>query len=56
MQVGYFAIGIGIGADPEVVSITAQTAEEGGFHSLWAPEHHSAVQGALRPPDCRGLH
>ena len=39
MQVGYFAIGIGLGADPEVVSLTAQTAEQAGFHSLWAPEH-----------------
>ena len=24
MQVGYFAIGIGLGADPEVVSVTAR--------------------------------
>ena len=39
MQVGYFAIGIGLGADPEVVGVTARTAEQAGFHSLWAPEH-----------------
>ena len=39
MQTGYFAIGIGPAADPEVVSVTAQTAEQVGFHSLWAPEH-----------------
>ena len=39
MQVGYFAVGIGLGADPEVVGLTARTAEQAGFHSLWAPEH-----------------
>ena len=39
MQVGYFAVGIGLGADPEVVGLTARTAEQAGFHSIWAPEH-----------------
>lgn len=39
MKIGYFAVGIGIGADPEVVSVTAQTADQAGFYSLWAPEH-----------------
>jgi probable F420-dependent oxidoreductase len=39
MQTGYFSVGIGLAADPEVVSVTAQTAEQVGFHSLWAPEH-----------------
>ena len=39
MKIGYFAVGIGLGADPENVTLTAQTAEQTGFHSLWAPEH-----------------
>jgi len=39
MKIGFFAIGIGPGADPEIVALTARTAEQCGFHSLWAPEH-----------------
>ena len=39
MQIGYFAIGVGLAADPDVVSLTARTVEQAGFHSLWAPEH-----------------
>ena len=39
MKIGYFAIGIGLAADPEVLATTAQTAEACGFHSVWAPEH-----------------
>lgn len=39
MQIGYFAIGIGPSADPEVIAVTARTVEQSGFHSLWAPEH-----------------
>src|SRR5262245_56680416 len=39
MKIGFFAIGIGPAADPELVALTAQTAEKCGFHSLWAPEH-----------------
>jgi probable F420-dependent oxidoreductase len=39
MKMGYFAIGIGPSADPEVIALTARTAEQCGFHSLWAPEH-----------------
>ncbi len=39
MKIGFFAIGIGPAADPEVVALSAQTAEQCGFHSLWAPEH-----------------
>lgn len=39
MKIGYFAVGIGLGADPENVTVTAQTAEQSGFYSLWAPEH-----------------
>jgi len=39
MQIGYFAVGIGPSVDPEVIALTARTAEQAGFHSLWAPEH-----------------
>ena len=39
MKIGFFAVGIGPAADPEILALTAQTAEACGFHSLWAPEH-----------------
>ena len=39
MQIGYFSVGIGPMADPDVLAITAQTVDQTGFHSLWAPEH-----------------
>ena len=39
MQIGFFAVGIGPSADPEIIALTARTAEQAGFHSLWAPEH-----------------
>ncbi len=39
MQIGFFAIGIGPSADPEILTLTARTAEHCAFHSLWAPEH-----------------
>lgn len=39
MKIGFFAIGIGPSADPEILALTARTAEQSGFHSLWAPEH-----------------
>lgn len=39
MQTGFFAVGIGITADPEVVGLAARCAEECGYHSIWAPEH-----------------
>src|SRR5215831_9022199 len=39
MQIGLFAVGIGPSADPEIIALSARTAEQGGFHSLWAPEH-----------------
>lgn len=39
MKIGYFAIGIGPAAAPEAIRVAAQTAEECGFYSLWAPEH-----------------
>jgi probable F420-dependent oxidoreductase len=39
MQIGLFAVGIGPGSDPEIIALTTRTAEQCGFHSLWAPEH-----------------
>jgi probable F420-dependent oxidoreductase len=39
MNIGFFAVGIGPSADPELIALTAQTAEQCGFYSLWAPEH-----------------
>jgi probable F420-dependent oxidoreductase len=39
MKIGFFAVGIGPSADPEVIAVTAQTADQCRFHSLWAPEH-----------------
>ena len=39
MQIGFFAVGIGPSADPEMIALTARTVEQTGFHSLWAPEH-----------------
>ena len=39
MQTGFIAVGIGLMADPEVMSLAAETAEQAGFHSIWAPEH-----------------
>src|SRR5713101_891594 len=39
MQIGFFAVGIGPSADPEIIALTARTVEQAGFHSLWAPEH-----------------
>jgi probable F420-dependent oxidoreductase len=47
MKVGFFAIGIGPAADPELVALTAQTAEQCGFHSLWAPEHVVLIDNYL---------
>lgn len=39
MQTGFIAVGIGLMAEPEVMSLAAETAEQAGFHSIWAPEH-----------------
>ncbi len=39
MQTGYFAVGIGVTADPELIALAATTAETCGYHSIWAPEH-----------------
>lgn len=47
MKVGFFAIGIGPAAEPELIALTAQTAEKCGFHSLWAPEHVVLIDNYL---------
>jgi probable F420-dependent oxidoreductase len=39
MKIGYFAIGIGVTCEPEMIALIARTLEDCGFHSLWAPEH-----------------
>ncbi|MCZ6893575.1 MAG: LLM class F420-dependent oxidoreductase [Gammaproteobacteria bacterium] len=39
MNIGFFAIGPGLAAEPEVISLIAKTCEDCGYHSLWAPEH-----------------
>lgn len=47
MKIGFFAIGIGPAAEPELIAQTAQTAEKCGFHSLWAPEHVVLIDNYL---------
>ena len=39
MRVGLHALGIGSGADPDVVRAVASEAESAGFATLWAGEH-----------------
>jgi probable F420-dependent oxidoreductase len=39
MQVGLHALGIGAGADPDVIRAVAAAAEAGGFATLWWGEH-----------------
>jgi len=39
MQIGFFAVGIGPSADPELLALAARAIEQCGFHSLWTGEH-----------------
>ena len=39
MKIGLIGAGVGPAAEPEVIALMTQTAEQCGFHSLWAPEH-----------------
>jgi probable F420-dependent oxidoreductase len=39
MKIGFFCIGAGLSADPEIISLIATRSEACGYHSLWAPEH-----------------
>lgn len=39
MKIGLLAFGVGPAANPEVLAMMAQTAEQCGFYSVWAPEH-----------------
>ncbi len=51
MRVALHALGIGPGADPDVVKAVAQSAEAAGFDRLWAGEHTVMVdRGDSRYP------
>jgi probable F420-dependent oxidoreductase len=39
MEIGFFAVGIGPSADPNLLALTARAIEQCGFHSLWTGEH-----------------
>lgn len=39
MRIGFFAIGIGSLARPDLITATAVNAERLGFSTVWAPEH-----------------
>src|SRR5579872_3806792 len=39
MKIGLFALGIGAGANPDVIRNAAETADRTGFGTVWAPEH-----------------
>jgi probable F420-dependent oxidoreductase len=39
VRIGLFALGIGAGAQPDVIREVAQAAERGGVATLWAAEH-----------------
>ena len=39
MKLGYYGIGLGPCADPEVSARVARTAEDAGFESVWTGEH-----------------
>ena len=39
MKIGFFGIGPGVAAQPDIIKLIATTAEACGYHSLWAPEH-----------------
>ncbi len=45
MQFGLHALGVGSGADPDVVTAVAVAAERRGFSTLWAGEHVVMVDG-----------
>lgn len=39
MHIGFAFIGVGVSAEPEVITRIATAVEACGYHSLWAPEH-----------------
>lgn len=39
MKIGYFGVGFGPWADPQLVRTIATTAERLGFSTIWTPEH-----------------
>jgi probable F420-dependent oxidoreductase len=55
MKIGFFAIGIGSLARPELITATAIHAERLGFSTIWAPEHIVFLdQFSSRYPYSRG--
>jgi probable F420-dependent oxidoreductase len=49
MKLGYFGIGSGPCADPEVAARVARTAESAGFESVWTGEHVVLPDPRVRP-------
>jgi probable F420-dependent oxidoreductase len=45
VRFGLHALGIGPGADPEIIVEVARAAEESGFATLWSGEHVVMVEG-----------
>jgi probable F420-dependent oxidoreductase len=39
MKIGLFTLGIGAGANPDVIRKAAEAADRTGFGTVWAPEH-----------------
>jgi probable F420-dependent oxidoreductase len=44
MKIGYFAVGIGVTVEPDLLRAVSQAAERLGFATLWAPEHVVLVE------------
>ena len=44
MKIGFFAVGIGVSTEPQVLRAVAMAAERLGFATLWAPEHVVLVE------------
>ena len=49
MRFGLHALGIGPGADPDVIVAVARAAEDSGFSTLWSGEHVVMVEGPDSP-------
>jgi len=44
MKIGFFSVGIGPTAEPQLLRTIATAAERLGFATLWAPEHVVLVE------------
>ncbi len=49
LRIGLHALGIGPGADPDVITAVARAAEMAGFATLWAGEHVVMLEGPDTP-------